>query len=66
MFIEDISIAAIVIDSKLIGIFLENVTRMCFIAATSKFSYMAACKCKTFLIINDITPACIVPGCAVL
>ena len=60
MCIENVSVAAIVINGQVIAVLLEDVACSSFACTASKLSYMAAFKCCI-----GFAPCLIVPGCAV-
>ena len=61
MSIEDIGIAAVVINSQVINIFLEDITSFALACTANKVIYSAALES-----ISRLAPLFIVPGCAIL
>ena len=59
--VEDVSVAAVVVNSQVSAILLEDITCSCFAFTADKFSNMAA-----FEAFNSCTPLFVVPGCTVL
>ena len=61
MSVEDVSIAAVVVDSQVSAILLEDVACSCFACTTCQFCYMAAVEATVCF-----APNLIIPGCAVI
>ena len=61
MSVEDVSVAAVVVNSQVSAILLEDIACSCFACTADKFSNMAALEA-----FNSCTPLFVVPGCTVL
>ena len=67
MSVEDVGVAAVVINSQVVAVLLEDIACFGFALAADKFSNMAACPFFSDLrILNNLVNNLVVPGCAVL
>ena len=67
MCVEDVGVAAVVINSQVIAVLLEDVACFCFALTANQFCYMAACPFFADLrILNNLVNNLVIPGCAVL
>ena len=66
MCVENVGVAAVVVDGNIISIVLEDVACVCCITAAYKFSNMAAYKATAAPRLGGFAPLLVVPGCAVL
>ena len=66
MCVEDVGVAAVIINSQIIAVILENITCFGITHAADKFGNMAAFKACTAPRCSGFAPLLIVPGCTVL
>ena len=67
MCVEDVGVTAVVINSQVIAVLLEDVACFCFALTANQFCYMAACPFFADLrILNNLVNNLVIPGCAVL
>ena len=66
MCVEDVGVAAVIINSQIIAVILENITCFGITHAADKFGNMATFKACTAPRCSGFAPLLIVPGCTVL
>ena len=67
MSVEDVGVAAVVINSQVVAVLLEDVACFCFALAANQFCYMAAGPFfAVSRILNQRINYYVIPGCTIL